>query len=93
MHVQRGIGLPTVHIETDFSKPAELGEILLAELSVVKLGSASVEIQVLILGPQRDMRVKARLVLVMMDLKLRKAMAIPEILRVAMAKYSELLAV
>jgi len=87
MHIERGIGLPTVHLETDFLKPAQLGETLLAELTVLKLGNTSVEIQVCFCGRQQDMRLKARLVLVMMDLKLRQAIAIPDELRAAMLHY------
>ncbi len=87
MHIRRGIGLPTVHIETDFVKASELGETLLVELSVVKLGSSSAEIHLLFSGPQQDLRLKARLVLVMMDLKLRKAIALPDELRDGMKKY------
>ncbi len=90
MHMQRGIGLPTVHLETDFIKPAELGESLLAELVVTKLGKSSVELEICFSGPQQDVRLKAKLVLVMMDLKLRKAMAIPDELRTAMLKYCEI---
>lgn len=87
MHVRRGIGLPTVHIETDFIKAAELGETLLAELSVTRLGGSSVELQILISGPQHDARLKASLVLVMMDLTLRKAIALPDELRDGMKNY------
>ncbi|MFZ6719633.1 acyl-CoA thioesterase [Undibacterium sp. Ji49W] len=87
MHMARGIGLPTVHLETDFIRPAQLGETLLAELTVLKLGNTSVEIQVCFCGQQHDMRLKARLVLVMMDLSLRHAMAIPDELRAAMLHY------
>lgn len=87
MHITRGIGLPTVHMETDFIKPAELGESLLAELIVTKLGKSSVELEICFSGLQRDMRLKAKLVLVLMDLKLRKAVAIPDELRTAMLKY------
>ncbi|MCH8618875.1 thioesterase family protein [Undibacterium sp. TS12] len=87
MHIRRSIGLPTVHIETDFIKVAELGEILLAELSVIKLGASSAEVEILISGPQHDARLKARLVLVMMDLTLRKAVALPDELRDGMKKY------
>ncbi|MFZ6680750.1 acyl-CoA thioesterase [Undibacterium sp. Tian12W] len=90
MHIARGIGLPTVHLETDFIKPAELGESLLAELIVTKLGKSSVELEICFSGPQQDVRLKARLVLVMMDLKLRKALAIPDELRIAMLKYCEI---
>ncbi|MFZ6780122.1 acyl-CoA thioesterase [Undibacterium sp. Ji83W] len=87
MHIKCGIGLPTVHLETDFIKPAELGESLLAELVVTKLGKTSVELQIYFNGPQQDMRLKAKLVLVMMDLKTRKAIAISDELRTAMLKY------
>lgn len=88
MHVRRGIGLPAVHIDTDFVKVSELGETLTAELSVVKSGSASIEIQVWLVGPQRDVRLKARLVLVLMDLKMHKAIPIPNELHVALRKYA-----
>ncbi|MBC3917422.1 acyl-CoA thioesterase [Undibacterium sp. CY18W] len=87
MHMVRGTGLPTVHLETDFIRPAQLGETLLAELTVLKLGNTSVEIQVCFCGQQHDVRLKARLVLVMMDLSLREAMVIPDELRAAMLHY------
>ncbi|MFZ6755851.1 acyl-CoA thioesterase [Undibacterium sp. Ji50W] len=87
MHIERGIGLPTVHLETDFIRPAQLGETLMAELTVLKLGNTSVEIQVSFSGQQQDVRLKARLVLVMMDLTLRQAIAIPDELRAAMLHY------
>lgn len=90
MHIKRGIGLPTVHLETEFIKPAELGESLLAELVVTKLGKTSVELEICFSGQQQDMRLKAKLVLVMMDLKLRKAAAIPDELRTAMQKYCDI---
>ncbi len=90
MHIQRGIGLPTVHLETDFIKPALLGETLVAELTVAKLGRASVEVQVCLSGLQQDARLKAGLVLVLMDLGLHKAIPIPDELRTAMQKYCEI---
>lgn len=90
MHINRGIGLPTVHLETDFIKPTELGESLLAELVVTKLGKTSVELQICFNGPRQDVRLKASLVLVMMGLKLRKSIAIPDELRIGMLKYCNL---
>lgn len=90
MHIQRGIDLPTVHLETDFIKPALLGETLVAELTVAKLGRASVEVQVCLSGLQQDARLKAGLVLVLMDLGLHKAIPIPDELRNAMQKYCEI---
>lgn len=87
LHKVRGIGLPTVHLETDFVKASELGETLTAELRVSKLGGASIELLVCLKGMQDDLRLKAKLVLVTMDLQLRKAVALPPELRLQMQKY------
>lgn len=87
LHMVRGIGLPTVHLETDFLKASEIGETLTAELTVSKLGGASLDILVSLTGSQGDPRVKVKLVLVTMDLKQRKAIPIPQDLRMQMQKY------
>jgi 4-hydroxybenzoyl-CoA thioesterase len=87
LHQVRGIGLPTVHLTTDFLQASELGESLTAELTVSKIGGASVTLQVCLKSAQGEMRLKAELVLVTMDLKLRKAIAIPEDIRLRMQNY------
>lgn len=87
MHVVKDIGLPTVHIETDFVKTSILGDQLTAELRVLKLGRASVTVEIKMLGAQQDLRLRAELVLVMAHVEQRKAIAFPEILREQMQKY------
>lgn len=87
MHMVQGIGLPTVHIETDFVKTSVLGDELIAELRVTKLGRASATVEILMLGQEQDLRLKAQLVLVMAQVRERKAIALPAQLREQMQKY------
>lgn len=87
MHMVQGIGLPTVHIETDFVKTSVMGDELIAELRVTKLGRASTTVEILMLGLEQDLRLKAQLVLVMAQVQERKAIALPAQLREQMQKY------
>lgn len=87
MHMVQGIGLPTVHIETDFVKTSVMGDELIAELRVTKLGRASATVEILMLGQEQDLRLKAKLVLVMAQVQERKAIALPTQLREQMQKY------
>lgn len=81
MHLEQGLGVPTVHVETDFIAPSGLGEVLRARLQVRELGSTSMTLSLELLGPDDSPRVRATLVLVMMDLKSRRAVRIAEPLR------------
>ena len=87
MHMVQGIGLPTVHIETDFVKTSVMGDELVAELRVTKLGRASATVEILMLGQEQDLRLKAQLVLVMAQVQERKAIALPIALRERMQNY------
>lgn len=87
LHLERGLGLPTVHVETSFVAPSELGELLRAELRVLKIGGASVTLQVRLAGPAGEDRVRASLVLALMNLKERRAVPIPEPLRARIAAF------
>lgn len=87
MHSQYGYGLPLVHVDCTFSKPAELGETLQAQLSVSKLGNTSVHVDINLSGADDGLRVSANMVLVLMDLNTRKAIALPESLRQKMMQY------
>lgn len=87
LHVLQKMGLPTVHIETDFPAPSELGDVLRAELQVEKIGGASVFISVRFLSQAGQVRVRAKLVLVLMDLERRRAVNIPEAMRANMARF------
>ena len=87
MHVVKDIGLLTVHIETDFVKTSMLGDLLTAELCILKLGRASVTVEIKMLGAEQDLRLRAELVLVMAHVEQRKAIAFPDMLREQMLKY------
>jgi 4-hydroxybenzoyl-CoA thioesterase len=88
MHMERGMGVPTVHVETDFLVPSRLGDMLRAELAVQKLGRASVTIAIRLFGPHEELRVRATLVLALMDLEKGSAIALPDELRARMALFS-----
>ena len=87
MHMVQGVGLPTVHIETDFVKTSVMGDELIAELRVTKLGRASATVEILMLGQEQDLRLKAQLVLVMAHVQERKAIPLPIALRERMQNY------
>jgi 4-hydroxybenzoyl-CoA thioesterase len=81
LHLRDGLGLPTVRLESDFIAPSELGELLQAQLTVQKVGGASLHVSIVLLGPQGDERVRASLVLVMMNLSERRAVPLTKAIR------------
>jgi len=87
MHVTQRIGLPTVRLETDFVAPSELGETLRAELAVRRIGGASLQVALRLLGADGGERVRAKVVLVAMDLDARCAVPLPRALRERAAAY------
>lgn len=87
LHLQRGLGLPTVHVETSFVAPSELGDVLRAQLRVQKIGGASITLRVRLAGPAGEDRVRATLVLALMDLKERRAVPMPEALHARIAAF------
>lgn len=87
MHLQHGFGLPTAHLETDFIAPSELGEVLQARLTVEKIGGASMHVAIVLVGPQGDERVRASMVLVAMNLRERRAIPIPQAMRVSASTF------
>lgn len=87
MHMQLGVGLPTAHVECSFLKPTELGETLQAQMEVSKIGNTSLHVEIVLLGQDGTQRVAAKMVLVLMDLKTRKAIPIPEQLRQGIMRY------
>ena len=87
LHGVRGLGLPTVHVETDFVATSKLGDRLEAALSVLKIGGASVSVAIRLRGGDGAERVRATLVLALMDLQGARATRIPESMRERMARY------
>jgi len=87
MHLHLGYGLPTVHVECSFLKPSELGEILQAQLSVNRLGTTSLHVEINLFGADAVQRVGAKMVLVLMDMKTRKGIPLPDQLRQKIQQY------
>lgn len=83
IHMKGKMGVPTVRLEVDFMAPSELGESLDLALEVTKLGKSSCQLAVTF-ACEGQMRLKALVVLVCMDLGARAAMPWPETLREGM---------
>jgi 4-hydroxybenzoyl-CoA thioesterase len=81
MHRDRGWGLPTVHVEVDFVAPCRLGEVISAALSVERIGKTSIELQIILRGPEGSDRVRGHVVLVLTDMAPNRARLIPQDLR------------
>ena len=87
LHGVRGLGLPTVSVSTDFVATSKLGDVLRAELSVTKLGASSLTLAIRLRGEDGFDRVRATLVLVLMDLKTARAVRLPEPMRERIARF------
>lgn len=85
--MERELGLPAVSIQTDFLATSTLGDILTTQLSVLKVGNSSLTLLIRLRGPGGDERVRARLVVVLMDLKKACAMRIPDTMRERIAQF------
>lgn len=83
IHMEGKMGVPTVRLEVDFIAPSELGESLDLTIEVTKLGKSSCQLAVTF-ACEGQMRLKALVVLVCMDLGARAAMPWPETLREGM---------
>jgi 4-hydroxybenzoyl-CoA thioesterase len=85
LHRVDGLGVPIVHIECDFIAPCRLGEQFTLSLSVVNLGPTSLHLE--IAGKvSGDMRIKASLVLVFVDLTTYRSVEPPDSLRALIAE-------
>jgi len=82
---ERGWGLPTVHLEVDFTAASRMGEVLTATLEVRSVGRSSIGLRVVMRGPDGSDRVRGEVVLVLTDRKLGKARPLPEDLRARIA--------
>ena len=78
--LKKGIGLPTVHTECTFLKPCLLGEILDLKVVLKRIGSTSLTVE-FIGSVASEQRLRAQSVLVFIDLKDGRPVAISEELR------------
>lgn len=86
--VRRGWGLPTVHLEVDFSAPSVFGETLRAALTVCSLGRSSIGTEMTLLGSDDVLRVKAKGVLVLTDRSTSRAIAFPDEMRERLIEFA-----
>lgn len=80
LHVGRGIGTPTVKIETEFLSPSELGDRLEIEIDPQRVGRSSCTFCFRFTGGGRD-RLRGQATLVCMDLAAQKSTPWPTDLR------------
>lgn len=83
LHLDDGIGTPTVRIAADFVAPAMLGDILDIALAPVKVGTSSCTYR-FIFSSTGKVRLKGEGVLVCMDLALQRSRPWPEAIGAAL---------
>ena len=84
---RRGWGLPTVHLEVDFVAPSVFGDVLSATLSVTALGKTSINLDILLQGPDAVDRVRGKVTLVLIDRKQHHAIPVPDEVRARILKF------
>jgi 4-hydroxybenzoyl-CoA thioesterase len=77
----RGWGLPTVHLEVDFVAPSRFDETLSATLTVRRVGTTSMGLEILFRGQDNVDRVRGKVVLVLIDRAIQRAIPWPSELR------------
>jgi 4-hydroxybenzoyl-CoA thioesterase len=87
MHIVRGWGLATAHLDATFAAPSYLGEELSATLQVHSIGTSSVRLDIALYGSDGSVRVRGRMVLVMIDMESKRARALPNDLRARMSVF------
>jgi 4-hydroxybenzoyl-CoA thioesterase len=83
----RGWGLPTVHLEVDFLKPSVFGDVLSAALCVTAIGTTSINLGIVLQGPDGADRVRGKVVLVLIARKQRRAISIPDEVRAKVSQF------
>jgi 4-hydroxybenzoyl-CoA thioesterase len=87
LHGKLGTGVPTLSIECEFARPSRLGDRLVFELGVERMEESSFTLDVVATDRDGEQRVKARLILVCIDLETGRARPIPEEIRSQMVKF------
>ena len=82
------LGFPIVKLECDFVAPSKIGEIITLGLRLEKLGRSSMAIAV-DCRYRNEERLRARFVLVAMDLERQRAQPIPDDLRELMQAFEQ----
>jgi 4-hydroxybenzoyl-CoA thioesterase len=85
--VSSGTGVPTLSIECEFTRPSRLGDRLVFELGVERMGKSSFTLDVVATDCDGEQRVKAHIVLACIDLETGRARPIPEEIRSRMVEF------
>jgi 4-hydroxybenzoyl-CoA thioesterase len=84
------IGLPTVHLETDFSKPFSYGDKIEVEVCVLKFGTTSITFGYRVFKEgESQPRIVGHNVTVCLDMDSFKKMEIPDWLRIQLAQKTQ----
>ena len=84
---ERRIGLPTVHLEVDFTAVSRLGDAVTLALQVERLGGRSLTLQLQCLGADASLRLRMRQVLVTTSLATHRTLDVPPDLRAAIGHW------
>ena len=88
MHIQRRVGFPIVNTGCEFFRPCHLGDLLVLELTVLKLGRSSIEFSIRgQVGGEEKFRARHKVAL--MSLETLKSLPIPDDLRERMLPFVE----
>lgn len=86
MHIERRVGFPIVNTGCEFFRPCHLGDRLILELQITKLGRSSIEFRVRgRVG--NDEKFEARHKIAMISLDTLRSLSIPDDLRAKMQPY------
>jgi 4-hydroxybenzoyl-CoA thioesterase len=80
LHLRRRIGTPTVRVICEFGAPSRLGDELLWDLSVQRVGNSSIDLAVRVSVAEQT-RLTAKLTLVTVSLDTFRAVPIPDDIR------------
>ena len=84
----RRVGLPTVHLQCDFTAISRMGDLVTYGVSIQRLGTRSLELA-LYCRCGDELRVQVRQTLVCTSLDTHRAIVLPDDLRTAMEKFQQ----
>src|SRR5581483_12376193 len=84
--VQRRLGIPTVRVEAEFKHVSRMGDEVVLELDVVRVGTRSFELAWACKGVDGVLRMSCKQTLVTTSLDTHRAIAIPAELRAALER-------
>lgn len=87
MIAKRRIGMPTVSLKCDFTAISHHGDEVVFELEVLRLGRASLTLEVRCVGAGGQLRMRIEQVIVFTSLETHSAIAIPDDFRAGMQRY------